>query len=424
MEHPWGIDYSEEGVVSRNNLYIVNDGAAVKCTPDAPSLAVCIPSRGTIPVETFMALKRLACPINTQVVFMYTSGMMGTSGRDTMAKECVKMGIQFVYFADDDVMPPSDVLYKMMRHMQMDPSIGLITGVYTNKYPPVHPHIYKEPGGAHYWDFSLSPYDPPEDIWGCGAGCLMVRGEALQKMNEPYWSESAANTGTDGIAILGHDLHFCQQVRDVGYRVVMDGSIQCDHFSVDDKVYYRLPKNSPPVQKHRNDKRNDAYWMNWWSVSPHGEGASYGEAVELLKQVITQSGDLTFNVVNIGGGAIAQMTFNLSNGRSTVIPISPMEIEACNNLLLPTSEVYDADVILCFEPEAHRHVPEFEASVVNSNRPVIWITRDSRENDHLLQSQGEWHVYGNEEASNLRDWHFPANLNSLPDSEQSGAVSG
>lgn len=402
MDHPWGLDYSEAGLVSRQNLYVVDNGNAVKCSPDAPVLAICIPSRGTMPVETFMGLRRLSTPINTHCIYMYTSGLMGTSGRDKMTKECIRLGVEFIYFADDDVLPPPDTLYKMLRHMQMDSTIGLITGVYTTKTEPISPHIYKEPGKGTYWDFSLSPYDPPEDIWGCGAGCMMVRVDSIKKMSEPYWAESAAYRPGQGMAVLGHDLNFCQQVRDTGYRVVVDGSIQCDHYSTDTKKMYRLPKNSPPVQRFKNDPRNSEYWMNWWRVNPGGEGSTYASVLQVLDRLFNADLESHYGLVNTGGGAIAQAAFNISRGRVAIIPVNDEEKTYANNLLLPqvTVEAITNKTIV-FEPESLLHEVVVQ-SYMELQEDVIVITRRKYDYPYWYK-EGDWNVYSTEELSGFTD---------------------
>lgn len=417
MEHPWGLEYSESGVVNRGNLYVTNHHS-VKCSKDAPTLAICIPSRGSIPVEVFMGLKRMAVPINVQCYFLYTRGLMGTSGRDTMTHQALSLGAQFLYFADDDVLPPPDVLYKMMQHMQKDPTIGLITGVYTTKSIPPHPHIYKEDGGAHYWGFSLSPYDQPEDIWGCGAGCIMVRADAIRQMETPYWAENVQRDNNKQVNVVGHDLLFCEKVREAGYRTVVDGSIQCDHFSESENKYYRLPKNSPPVERFKRDPRNDEYWMNWWGVSPNGYGRDYHDALQLLVGMAPQMEFV--QLVNSGGGVFAQTLANILRERFVGLVTQDSEEEAfCHVRRLPVFNQVADDMLLILEPEELGPDHFVWEQVQARHAPLMIITRQKTEQYEELFKQGVWYVYGNQAC---RDWANDHGF--ISDSDRADTVSG
>lgn len=396
MEHVWGMDYSEQGVVSRNNLYVVNDGGSVKASPDAPNLAVCIPTRGTVPIELFMALKRMATPINMRSMYIYSRDEMGSSGRDKMTRIALDKGADFICYIDDDVLVPPDMIYKMMVHMQKDPSIGLVTGVYTTKSVPPHPHIYKENGGAHYWGFSMSPYDPPEDIWGCGAGCLLVRADALRKLPAPYWAERVVKTATNDMQILGHDLRFCELIRSVGYRVVVDGSIQCDHFDQDKGVFYRIPRNSPPVKKFKSDPRNDEYWMRWWGVHPSGNGAQYEQLLDRLETVIEP--DKWTLVVGGGAGVVAQVCNNLGRGRVRTLAAQPDLREFCEAVRLPWTACVDRvfNTLIVCEPRVHNMSDDDIVTLIeetNCNTVVIF----SHEPTNVpgvgpSRVEGDWHV--------------------------------
>lgn len=379
MQNSWGMEYSENGLVSRNNLYIVNDGGAVKTTPDAPGLAICIPSRGTIPVEVFMALKRMAMPINVQAVFLYSRGMMGTSGREIMTAQALQMGASYIYYADDDVLPPANVLYKMMLEISKDESIGLITGVYTNKQIPTQPHIYKHEGEGAYWGFSLSPHDPPEDIWGCGAGCMLVRTAAMKDWKRPYWSENVVPTDDNQMQITGHDLYFCHRIREAGYRTVVDGSIVCDHIDGSTGHAYGLARTSPPVQRHLQDSRNNDWWRNWWGVNPRGEGNVYSKLFDLCEEVLSNltDGSCVHVPCDANRVAIAQALMNMSNGRFEFAfePLDDYTEMWLRQHRIPVISLTDADCRLLIEP-SEMYSDGFEPSscdiVIDRTGASVW----------------------------------------------------
>ena len=320
FQHDWGIEYDERGISSAKDMYVVKGGAGVKTTLLAPAIMCCMPSRGSVPVEVVMAWRRIAQPINTVVGFMYTRGMLSTVAREKMTVAALKAGVKYIYYADDDVLPPINILYKMMVEMEKDPTIGLLTAVYTTKVDPPHPHIYKRPGEAHYWGFSLDPYDSPEDIWGCGAGAMMVRTEAIVKMQTPYWAER-----TEGTAITGHDLHFCEKIATAGYRVCVDGSLICAHIHNEAASIYGLPHNCPPMKRHRLNVNTEPYWNQIWGVETWGRPREYGEMYTKICDMVKEGS----KVVDLGAGigVLVQWLINKKRIKETAYELSDIGID-------------------------------------------------------------------------------------------------
>lgn len=355
----WGIELTDRGISSTKNLYVVSSRQGVKPRPNAPCLAILIPSRGTVPVEILLAWQRIALPINCIVSFSYTRGMSGTQAREELTERAIQSGANFVYYADDDVLPPINVLYKMMLEMQKDETIGLITAVYTTKSDPPHPHLYKEPNGTHYWNFSMDPYDDPETIWGCGAGAMMVRVDAIRKMERPYWAE-AVDSRSKGFSVLGHDLHFCEKIRNAGYRTVVDGSLICGHVDEYGKVF-SLPLNCPPLSRFRRNPNNEGYWNKVWGVETGGNERFYAELYPEIEDMIEPN----CKYVDIGGGTgvLAQWMINKKRVNERVYDFSTTAVDYMLGRGLNASKIkieemtsehlHGADYITCIEVLEH-----------------------------------------------------------------------
>lgn len=388
----WGLEYTPSGVTGRAQLLVVDGGGLVKHSTDAPYIMVAMPTRGTVPIEVLMAWKRIPLPINTIVTFSYLRGLLGSVSREKLTHNAIAMGAKYIYYADDDVMPPINILYKMLNELEKDPTIGLITGVYTTKQPNPAPHIYKRPNTSHYWGFSLDPMDPPEDIWGCGAGAMMVRVDAIKAAKPPYWAEEATMDNRGGTYdVTGHDLRFCQLIKEAGYRVCVDGSLLCAHIDTEGTVYH-LPLNSPPIKRFNRNCNTEDYWNKVWGVETWGRPRMYAA----LYSAITELVPLESRVVDLGAGigVLLQMLINhkrvyakgyeLSDTAVAYLEGRGIPAEQLNLADLELSHVHNANVILCTEVLEHleEEVMQHALKIMGDTRALCIISVPTAEIQH------------------------------------------
>lgn len=357
----WGIKYNESGISAREQMLVVDGGNLVKATVDAPYIIVAMPSRGSIPIEVLMAWKRIPLPINTITSFTYIRGLLSSVAREKLTHNAIGVGAKYIYFADDDVMPAIDVLYKMLYDLETDPTIGLVTGVYTTKTSPPSPHIYKRPNEGHYWGFSLDPNDPPEDIWGCGAGAMMVRVEAIKKARVPYWAEQASmDRYNQAYDITGHDIRFCELIREAGYRTCVDGSLLCAHID-NDGMMYRIPLDSPPVIKFSRNPNTPQYWNRVWGVETWGNPRVYHKLYRAILDIIPSE----CRVVDLGAGTgvLLQMLINFNRVHAKGYDFSDTSVsfmqerginaEVLDLVSLELEHIVHTDMIVCTEVLEH-----------------------------------------------------------------------
>jgi hypothetical protein len=195
----------------------------------------------------------MVVPLNTTLGYLAEKGKLSGPARDNMTKRALEIGAKYIFYWDDDVLLPSHAIYKMHNAMERDPTIGLITGVVCTREEPTEPMVYQRHGSGAWWDFSIDPDDPPEDIFSAGGGCILARVEALRKLEPPYWADVQAD-GKDvskpGGSTWGHDIYFVSKVgRESGFRTCVMGSVLCGHWDIGKQKTYELPKDSPPYKK-------------------------------------------------------------------------------------------------------------------------------------------------------------------------------
>ena len=205
-----------------------------------------------VPLQWALNVPNLVVPLNTTVGYLVQGGMLSADARNQMTKRAMEIGSKYIFYWDDDVIIPPLTLYQMHNILETSPDIGLVTGVYTTRESPNEPLIYREHGTGAWWDFSIDAEDSPQDIFGCGGGCIMARTEDVAKMEEPYWADEQVIHEADGSyqTMWGHDIRFVTNFREqTGKRTVVKGSILCQHFDAAQNKTFELPKDSPPYKK-------------------------------------------------------------------------------------------------------------------------------------------------------------------------------
>ncbi len=288
FEEPW-LEMEEDGVYQINgDGYSLPMRSAIKTSRSAPHLAVCMPvggreyydiavcehcnqrtrirpgesyhGPGLIPVELFSNFMHVMSPLNVVTSFYTLKNHLSAVLRESMTDRALAAGANYIFYWDDDTLIPPDTWYRMMIAMAKNPDVGLITGVYFQKKVPTEPVLYKHAGGGAHWGYDKDPDAPLEDIFAAGAGCMMVRAEVFKTLEKPYWHDvQTANEDWSAYGISGHDIRFCRKIHEeTGYRVTVDGSIQCMHFDVKAQKGYMEPKDCPPTEMAREVIERDA----------------------------------------------------------------------------------------------------------------------------------------------------------------------
>lgn len=88
-------------------------------------------------------------------------------------------------FVDDDVIPPGNGLFKMIKLWRSDPKYKIISGVYFSKSDPPLPLIFRGNLEGSHWDWTTQDLIKAD---GAGAGFLFVDTSVFKKMPKPWFS--------------------------------------------------------------------------------------------------------------------------------------------------------------------------------------------------------------------------------------------
>jgi hypothetical protein len=221
-------------------------------------------NQGLVPVEWALSIANVVTPLNGTIGYLVEKGRLSSEARNRMTERAIEIGSPYIFYWDDDVIVHPHILYAMHNILETNPDIGLVTGVYCTREDPTEPFIYKEQGMGAYWDFSIDPQDPPEDIHGCGGGCIMARLEDVKKMEKPYWTDEQI-VHKDNVATWGHDIRFVKKFREeTGKRTVVKGHLLCQHIDADSGRIFELPPDSAP-RKRLAEKQGEEVPTSLWA---------------------------------------------------------------------------------------------------------------------------------------------------------------
>ena len=128
---------------------------------------------------------------------------------------------------EQDVIPPNDVIEKLLRHKK-----DIVSGVYfarikslKDKKVKLLPLLWVGKKGSYNpytmadIDIDIVMQDNFIKVKYCGLGCVLISRKVLEKVKFRY----------DPNYTTFDDLHFCQDARDSDFEIYADTSVKCKH---------------------------------------------------------------------------------------------------------------------------------------------------------------------------------------------------
>lgn len=168
----------------------------------------------------------------SDVTFAWVSRFVLVSDlRNEAVKVAIASGCTHILFLDADMVWPTDVLTRMLKHHDK----GIVSGLYFLKQWPHWPVALKRPRvnqTTHSVDYD---YDKtahmgdaliPEAL--VGMGCTLVPMSVCQAMPEPWFEYRENNAGQWTVT---EDVPFCQKAAALGCPIYVDPTVKCGHVS-------------------------------------------------------------------------------------------------------------------------------------------------------------------------------------------------
>lgn len=190
-----------------------------------------LPHTGTFPWQTDMSLLSLQFPEDHIIKYHLIGSCLVYDARDKVIEFAIKEDADWIFFLDSDMVPPSDILKKLVNM-----NVPIASGMAFKRTPPFQPCFYTrvEINKETHKPYLESPIDfPNEGILECqgvGMACCMIRREVWENCGEKL-SDKLNQTWFFPYPGIGEDLSFCMRARRKGFKMFVDLSINVGHVS-------------------------------------------------------------------------------------------------------------------------------------------------------------------------------------------------
>lgn len=186
----------------------------------APTTLIAVPTMGWLRAELSDWARQQ--PNTTMISSLEVSPV--AFARNKLVDVFLQNDFDYLLMVDCDTVPSRDTL-KRLLDISTD-KMTVATGVTAiKKGGQICPNVYIEAEhveGCH----SVAHFTKPFEVVGCGASCLLMSRELLEKMEKPYFKTTEFDEGK----ICSEDLYFCDKVREVGGKIICDPQVVCTHF--------------------------------------------------------------------------------------------------------------------------------------------------------------------------------------------------
>lgn len=167
-----------------------------------------------------------------QCIVSFLIGSLVYDSRNKLAAYAVDIEADFIMWLDSDMVFPPDTLERMLKVMDENPQIDILSGIYYRRGAPFSPVAFKtlelnEEGKCIFEDLTEVPEEISE-IAGCGFGCVLMKTDCLFDMAS---KQDKYGLWFTPYAEVGEDCSFCIKAREEGYKIYCDPSIELGHMA-------------------------------------------------------------------------------------------------------------------------------------------------------------------------------------------------
>ncbi len=146
--------------------------------------------------------------------------------RNDLVNQALNSGCTHLLMLDtDQIYRDSDLISKLVLH-----DLDVVNALVYRRYPPFD-HLCMN------WDDEAQMYYKTDDeevfkkglveVDATGTGCVLYKTDVFRKIEQPWFEFSI---GPDGKPV-GEDVNFCKKLKEKGYKIFVDCSINIGHLS-------------------------------------------------------------------------------------------------------------------------------------------------------------------------------------------------
>jgi len=216
-----------------------------------------------------------------------------------IVREAHRWKAEKIIFMDIDQTFPVDAIPRLLSHNL--PVVSGVTHIKTYPFSPIAGWLKDGHGvnkNGKIWKYDYVPFEETEDylieVDFTSVGCLLVDMEVFNKIYFPCFKEEWNEERGD--RERGHDIIFCESVRNAGYQVYLDTLVQCGHLGrleVND-LYVKTYHNSNMYEVEQKVLKDATMERQYW------DEVHFLETVKGLKRDYTNEWDYIVSQVPEG----------------------------------------------------------------------------------------------------------------------------
>lgn len=192
-----------------------------------------VPTRGMIPARVVESWMGLQTPMNQKFTRMMVSGLeVGaayTTAIETILAHPELSKWKYVLTLEEDNLPAPDGLLRLYEAME---HFDIVGGLYWTKGEEGQPMAYGKPDGG---PLNFVPWMPPAEsisrVHGVGMGFTLFKLDIFrdEKLDRPFFQTVQTFDPNSGSKGYSQDLHFCERVGKLGYKLAVDTRVRVGH---------------------------------------------------------------------------------------------------------------------------------------------------------------------------------------------------
>ncbi len=190
---------------------------------ERPSVLTAILTREFVSTRWARRFREIAMPLGSGITFK--AGQPFDTARNAAVDDMLKNNFEWLFFLDDDVIPPPDVISRLVG-LRKD----IVSGLYYRRHPPVKPVAMTLTPNGPAWVDNWTPANALLSVDYVGAGCLLIHRRVLEGLKAPWFDWEIGRLAPDaGRNALSEDFAFCAKAKAAGFEIHLDTSTVCEH---------------------------------------------------------------------------------------------------------------------------------------------------------------------------------------------------
>lgn len=245
------------GIRDNNITYASNtiyDFEMLRISKSYPKILIGLPTRHEQePIAVELTKMELYRGYRTEI--LRVNGYKVDEARNILAQEAIKRDADYLLFIDNDVIPETNGLNKLLDIIEQDKNIGMVVGDYTTKgYDNTSVHLQQivdinniNDGLVIEVNRLKTENNIIENNWLVGLGFALIRTDVFKQLRPPYFKCIARHPVFD--KEINEDAWFSELLFFNGYKILIDTNNQCLHIDFDNKIIYANKKLQDKIHK-------------------------------------------------------------------------------------------------------------------------------------------------------------------------------